>query len=207
MKALIPLLATVLILLPSVAAHEAKDYTVLLTSEGTSPDSVPEGVLVTTDRLFFMMVDNRSDTRHMVTLDVDNDGSYDGPDDISSPWLTSSCEIDEEGNKTNPDCKVTYTLILSPENGILPGNISLLINVNENENITNYTLNASFTEDIHTPPQDLQPTEDSQPEVEPDSTVIMDAWLSRLAMVGILIGVTVAVISILALIRDKDEQD
>ena len=207
MKALIPLLATALILLPSVTAHEAKDYTVLLTSEGTSPDSVPEGVLVTTDRLFFMMVDNRNDTRHMVTLDVDNDGSYDGPDDISSPWLTSSCEIDEEGNKTNPDCKVTYTLILSPENGILPGNISLLINVYENENITNYTLNASFTEDIHTPPQDLQPTEDSQPEVEPDNTVIMDAWLSRLAMVGILIGVTVAVISILALIRDKGEQD
>ena len=157
MKALIPLLATALILLPPVTAHEAKDYTVLLTSEGTSPASVPEGVLVTTDRLFFMMVDSRNDTRHMVTLDVDNDGSYDGPDDLSSPWLTSSCELDEEGNKTDPDCKVTYTLILGPENGILPGNISLLININENENITNYTLNASFTEDIHTPPQNLQP--------------------------------------------------
>jgi hypothetical protein len=204
-KALIPLLATALILLPSVAAHEAKDYTILLTSEGTSPDSVPEGVLVTTDRLFFMMVDNRNDTRHMVTLDVDNDGSYDGPDDLSSPWLTSSCELDEEGNKTDPGCKVTYTLILGPENGILPGKISLLINVNENENITNYTLNASFTEDIHTPPQNLQPAEDSQPEVEPDNAVITDAWLSRLAMVGILIGVTAAVISILALIRDNEQ--
>ena len=209
MKALIPLLATALILLPSVAAHEAKDYTVLLTSEGTSPDSVPEGVLVATDRLFFMMVDSRNDTRHMVTLDVDNDGSYDGPDDLSSPWLTSSCELDEEGNKTDPECKVTYTLILGPENGILPGNISLLININENENITYHTLNVSFTEDVHMPPQpqDLQSTEDSQPEVEPDNTVIMDAWLSRLALVGILVGVTAAIISILALIRDKDEQD
>ena len=206
MKALIPLLAAALIMLPPVTAHEAKDYTILLTSEGTSPDSVPEGVLVTTDRLFFMMVDNRNDTRHMVAMDVDNDGSYDGPDDLSSPWLTSSCELDEEGNKTDSECKVTYTLILGPENGILPGNISLLIKINENENITNHTLNASFTEDVHTLPQNLQPVEDSQPEAEPDTT-IADGWLSKLAMVGILIGVTMTIISILALIRDKNEQD
>ena len=202
MKALIPLLAAALIMLPAATAHEAKDYTILLTSEGTSPDSVPEGVLVTTDRLFFMMVDNRNDTRHMVAMDVDNDGSYDGPDDLSSPWLTSSCELDEEGNKTDSECKVTYTLILGPENGILPGNISLLIKINENENITNHTLNASFTEDVHTLPQNLQPVEDSQPEAEPDAT-IADGWLSRLAMAGILIGVTMAIISISALIRDK----
>ena len=202
MKALIPLLAAALIMLPAATAHEAKDYTILLTSEGTSPDSVPEGVLVTTDRLFFMMVDNRNDTRHMVALDVDNDGSYDGPDDLSSPWLTSSCELDEEGNKTDSECKVTYTLILGPENGILPGNISLLIKMNENEKITNYTLNASFAEDVHMPPQNLQPVDDSQPEAESDAT-ITDEWLSRLAMVGILIGVTVAIISISALIRDK----
>ncbi|MFL2954779.1 MAG: hypothetical protein ACJZ56_04995 [Candidatus Thalassarchaeaceae archaeon] len=206
MKALIPLLAVALIVLPPVTAHEAKDYTILLTSEGTLPDSVPEGVLVTTDRLFFMMVDDRNDTRHMVYMDVDNDGSYDGPDDLSSPWLTSSCELDEEGNKTDLECKVTYTLILGPENGIMPGNISLLIKINENENITNYTLHASFTEDVHLPPQNMQPVEDSQPEAESDAT-ITDSWLSRLAMAGILIGVTAAILSFSALVSDKDEQD
>ena len=207
MKALIPLLAAALILLPSVTAHEAKDYTILLTPEGTSPDSVPEGVLVTTDRLFFMMVDSRNDTRHMVTLDVDRDGSYDGPDDLSSPWLTSSCELDEEGNKTDSGCKVTFTLILGPENGILPGNISLLIKINENENMTNYTLNASFTEDVHTPPQNPQPVEDSLPKAERDDGAISDTWLSRLAMAGILIGIALAIISLLALITDQNEQD
>ena len=206
MKALIPLLVAALILLPSVTAHEAKDYTILLTSEGTSPDSVPEGVLVTTDRLFFMMVDNRNDTRHMVTLDVDRDGSYDGPDDLSSPWLTPSCELDEEGNKTDSECKVTYTLILGPENGIIPGNISLLININENENVTNHTLNASFTEDVHTPPQNPQPVEDSLPEAERDDGAISDTWLSILAMAGILIGIALAIISLLALITDQNEQ-
>ena len=138
----------------------------------------------------------------MVAMDVDNDGSYDGPDDLSSPWLTSSCELDEEGNKTDSECRVTYTLVLGPENGILPGNISLLIKIYENENITNHTLNASFTEDVHTLPQNLQPVDDPQPEAESDAT-ITDEWLSRLAMVGILIGVTVAIISISALIRDK----
>ena len=206
MKALIPLLVAALILLPSATAHEAKDYTILLTSEGTSPDSVPEGVLVTTDRLFFMMVDNRNDTRHMVTLDVDRDGSYDGPDDLSSPWLTPSCELDEEGNKTDSECKVTYTLILGPENGIMPGNISLLININENENITNHTLNASFTEDVHTPPQNPQPAEDSQSKADPDDDAVQDTRLSRLAMAGILIGITLATISLFALITDKNEQ-
>ena len=206
MKALIPLLVAALILLPSVTAHEAKDYTILLTSEGTSPDSVPEGVLVTTDRLFFMMVDNRNDTRHMVTLDVDRDGSYDGPDDLSSPWLTSSCELDEEGNKTDSECKVTYTLILGPENGILPGNLSLLIKAEENDNITYHTLNASFTEDVHTSPQNPQPAEDQQTEAEQDDDVITDTWLSRLALVGVLFGVTLAIISILALFRDKNKQ-
>ena len=97
---------------------------------------------------------------------------------------------------------MTYTLLLGPENGILPGNISLLIKINENEKITNYTLNASFAEDVHMPPQNLQPVDDPQPEAESDAT-ITDEWLSRLAMVGILIGVTVAIISISALIRDK----
>ena len=206
MKALIPLLAVALILLPSAMAHEAKDYTVLLTSEGTSPDSIPEGVLVATDRLFFMMVDSRNDTRHMVSLDVDRDGSYDGPDDLSSPWLTSSCELDEEGNKTDSECEVTFTLILGPENGVLPGNIYLLINVYENGKITNYTLNASFTEDVHTPPQDIQSPGDSQSESEQDHDAISDTWLSRLAMAGILIGITLAIFSLLALITDKNQE-
>ena len=101
---------------------------------------------------------------------------------------------------------MTYTLLLGPENGILPGNISLLIKINENENITNHTLNASFTEDVHTLPQNLQPVEDSQPEAEPDA-IIADGRISRLAMAGILIGMTMTIISILALIRDKNEQD
>lgn len=207
MRALIPLLAAALILLPPATAHEAKDYTILLTSGGTSPDSVPEGVLVTTDRLFFMMVDDRNDTRHMVALDVDDDGSYDGPDDLSSPWLTSSCKLDEEGNKTDSECKVTYTLILGPENGIIPGNISLLIKINENGNITNHTLNASFAEDVHVLPLNPQPTEGPESEAEPENTIITDAWLSRLAVAGILIGAALAVISISALVREKNKQD
>ena len=161
---------------------------------------------MTTDRLFFMMIDNRNDTRHMVTLDVDRDGSYDGPDDLSSPWLTSSCELDEEGNRTDSECKVTYTLILGPENGIMPGNISLLIKINQNDNTTNHTLNASFTEDVHTPPQNPQPEEDSQPKAERGDEIIPDTWLSRLAMAGILIGITLAIISLFALITDKNEQ-
>jgi len=206
-RSLISLIVMALIMMPAAAAHEAKDYTILLTSDGTTPDSVPEGTLVTTDRLFFMMVDSREDARHQIMLDADNDGIYNGSDDLSSPWLTYSCELDEEGNKTDSDCMVTYTLILGPENGLLPGNVSLLIKTYEKGNSTNYTFTASFAEDVHVEPMNPQPSGDPQSEVEQNDDSNLDSMFSRLALAGILVGGTTGILSIMALIRDKSELD
>ena len=41
------------------SAHEPKEYTILLTHEGTTPQTIPYDVLVQTDFLFFMNVDDR----------------------------------------------------------------------------------------------------------------------------------------------------
>ena len=47
------------LLSPVVSAHEPKEYTILLTQEGTTPQTIPDDVLVQTDFLFFMNVDER----------------------------------------------------------------------------------------------------------------------------------------------------
>ena len=91
--------AIVLVLLsvlfaPLSVAHEPKEFTILLPEQGMTPSSVPEDVLVETDYLFFMDVDDREGVSHRIQLDADGDGVFDGPDDISTAWLTGSCELD-----------------------------------------------------------------------------------------------------------------
>ena len=46
---------------PLVSSHEPKEYTILLTKEGTTPPTIPDDVLVQTDFLFFMNVDDRGE--------------------------------------------------------------------------------------------------------------------------------------------------
>ena len=111
-RALIVIVA--IVLCPIATAHEAKDYTVLLRSDGTSPANIPDGVLVTTDRIFFMMVDDGQNKSQQIFIDVDGDSDFSGTDDLRSPVLTSSCALDSEGNKSDPECAVTYTLEMGP---------------------------------------------------------------------------------------------
>ena len=67
------------IAVPSGAAHEPKEYTILLTEQGMTPSSVPDDVLVETDYLFFMDVDVREGVSHRILLDLDGDGVFDVP--------------------------------------------------------------------------------------------------------------------------------
>ena len=96
------MIALAMVASPIASAHEAKDYTILLKSDGATPSQVPSGVLVTTDRLFFMMVDPGENKSQRILVDTDGDGNFLGTDDISSPWLTSSCSLDEGGTRRTP---------------------------------------------------------------------------------------------------------
>ena len=71
-------------------------------------------------RIFFMMVDAGDNKSQRILVDVDGDGSFSGSDDIHSPILTTSCTLDDEGNKSDPEYAVTYTLEMGPSNGLLP---------------------------------------------------------------------------------------
>jgi len=137
------------IAVPSGAAHEPKEYTILLTEQGMTPSSVPDDVLVETDYLFFMDVDVREGVSHRILLDVDGDGVFDGPDDISTVWLTGSCELDENGSKVESECMVAEAVLLGPQNGILPGNVSMRHQTLSNSTISDHYLSVVLGEDVH----------------------------------------------------------
>ena len=137
------------IIAPSSAAHEPKEYTILLTEHGMTPSSVPDDVLVETDYLIFMDVDDREGVSHRIQLDADGDGVFDGPDDISTAWLTGSCELDENDSKVDSDCMVTEAVLLGPQNGILPGNVSMRHQIMSNSTISDSYLSVLLGEDVH----------------------------------------------------------
>ena len=137
------------IIAPLSVAHEPKEYTILLTEQGMNPFSVPDDVLVETDYLFFMDVDEREGVSHRIQLDADGDGIFDGPDDISTAWLTGSCELDENGSKVDSDCMVAEAVLLGPQNGIIPGNLSMRHQTMSNSTISEDYLTVVLGEDVH----------------------------------------------------------
>ena len=187
----------VIVLCPIASAHEAKDYTVLLRSDGTSPASIPDGVLVTTDRIFFMMVDAGGNKSQQILVDVDGDGNFSGSDDIHSPILTSSCALDNEGNKSDPECAVTYTLEMGPSNGLLPGTVSFMIqHMNGTDVSDNVSFTAHFSEDNHIEEGIL---------IQPTEEVTDSSSREVVARAGLAIGALFALLFAIALIRQGRE--
>ena len=153
----IPALAFVSFLLasllsPVVSAHEPKEYTILLTQEGTTPQTIPDDVLVQTDFLFFMNVDERGGVSHRIQFDADGDGLFNGSDDFSTNWLSGSCDLDENGSKVDESCMVTEAILLGPENGLLPGTIQLQHQIMSNSSISEENFSVTFREDVHNQP-------------------------------------------------------
>ena len=135
-----------------VSAHEPKEYTILLTHEGTTPQTIPDDVLVQTDFLFFMNVDDREGVSHRIQFDADGDGLFNGSDDFSSNWLSGSCDLDENGSKVDDSCMVTEAILLGPENGLLPGTIQLRHQIMNNSHISEENISVTFMVDIHDQP-------------------------------------------------------
>ena len=123
-----------------------------MTQDGTTPQTIPEDVLVQTDFLFFMNVDDREGVSHRIQFDADDDGLFNGSDDFSSNWLSGSCELDENGSKVNDSCMVTEAILLGPENGLLPGTIQLRHQIMYNSQLSEENLSVTFMEDVHNQP-------------------------------------------------------
>ena len=137
---------------PSISGHEPKEYTILLTQDGTTPQTIPDDVLVQTDFLFFVNVDDREGVSHRIQVDADDDGRFNGSDDFSSNWLSGSCDLDENGSKVDESCMVAEAILLGPENGLLPGTIQLRHQTRNGSILQEENLSVTFTEDLHNQP-------------------------------------------------------
>ena len=186
--------AIVLVLLsvifaPLSVAHEPKEYTILLTEQGMTPSSVPDDVLVEPDYLFFMDVDDREGVSHRIQLDADGDGVFDGPDDISTAWLTGSCELDDNGSKVDSDCMVAEAVLLGPQNGILPGNVSMRHQTMSNSTISDNYLTVVLGEDVHVQimPEVNRPIQVQEtPENSQNDLLVVILFLSLMGIMALL---------------------
>ena len=108
-------------------------------------------MLVETDSLFFINVDEREGYSHRIQIDADGDGEFNGDDDFSTGWLRASCDLDENGSKIESDCMVTSLVFLGPQNGLLPGNISMMHQIRIGDETSQEPFYANFGPDEHVP--------------------------------------------------------
>ena len=95
-------------------AHDQKEYTVILGSQGATPSSIDDGILVETDSIFFRNHDSRTNASHRILIDADADGAFQGVDDFDTGWMETSCELNETGHKVDDSCQTSATVLLAP---------------------------------------------------------------------------------------------
>ena len=71
--------------------------------------------------------------------------------------MYTSCELNETGHKVDESCNTSATVLLAPENGLLPGNISMIHQVKYYEQVTNTPFYAVFSIDDHSQQNTLGP--------------------------------------------------
>ena len=140
-----------------------------------------------------MNVDDREGVSHRIQLDADGDGVFDGPDDISTVWLTGSCELDGNGSKVDSDCMVAEAVLLGPQNGILPGNVSMRHQIMSNSTISDNYLTVVLGEDVHVQiiPEVNQPDQMQEiPENGQNDLIVVVLFLSLMGIMAILPSLT-----------------
>ena len=138
------------LLLPSItSAHDQKEYNILITENGLTPSSVNPGILVETDTLFFRNLDDREHIQHKILVDANQDGLFQGIDDFETSWISSSCELNETDEKINPNCEQQALILLDPSNRLLPGNISMIHQIKENNETIEINFYINFAPDVH----------------------------------------------------------
>ena len=113
------------VLLPNATAHELMDFSMMLKDDGPVPANIGAGIIFEGDGVFFRHVSNNS-TTITVAIDNNSDGEY----DIQSNNLSKECELDNEGNKTDPMCEVTFRVDFVSGDA---GNYSFLVNSSTGE--------------------------------------------------------------------------
>lgn len=174
---------------PLVLAHDQKEYTVILGSEGARPDSIAANVLVETDSIFFRNHDSRDEARHRVLVDADDDGAFEGIDDFDTGWMVTSCELNETGHKVDENCQTAAMVLLAPESGLLPGNISMMHQVEFEGELTETPFYALYSVDDHTMPTGpVTPGSDAEADSGSDDSILRAVIISAGAIALVLVS-------------------
>jgi hypothetical protein len=182
-----------ILLSPSItSAHDQKEYNILITEDGLTPASINPGILVETDTLFFRNVDERQDVQHRILVDADGDGVFEGIDDFSTEWISSSCELNETGQKVDDSCNQHALILLDPSNRLLPGNISMIHQIKENNETVGIDFYINFAQDIHVN-NDNAPTgnEDLEEVKKSSKEQLLEAVIFFSSLAVILVGLEI----------------
>ena len=102
------------------AAHAPSTFMIILKSDGPVPGNATNNLWIN-DSVWFRNVDTTENQTHTVVIDMDGDGLFNGSGDISSGPLTATCELDDEGNRTDPTCEVVLVVTFNQTTGYLDG--------------------------------------------------------------------------------------
>ena len=182
-----------ILLSPSItSAHDQKEYNILITEDGLTPASINPGILVETDTLFFRNVDDRQDVQHRILVDADGDGVFEGMDDFSTEWISSSCELNETGQKVDDSCNQHALILLDPSNRLLPGNISMIHQIKENNETVDINFYVNFAQDIHINNDDAPTGNEDLEEVQKSSKEqLLEAVIFFSSLAVILVGLEI----------------
>mgnify|MGYP003386345529 FL=1 len=182
-----------ILLSPSItSAHDQKEYNILITEDGLTPASINPGILVETDTLFFRNVDERQDVQHRILVDADGDGVFEGIDDFSTEWISSSCELNETGQKVDDSCNQHALILLDPSNRLLPGNISMIHQIKENNETVDIDFYINFAQDIHVNNDNAPTGNDDLEEVKKSSKEqLLEAVIFFSSLAVILVGLEI----------------
>ena len=86
---------------------------------------------------------------HRILVDANSDDEFGGVDDFDSGWLNTNCEKNETGALVDSDCKTAAFIELSASNGLLPGNISMMHQIDFDGVVEEYSFYANFALDDH----------------------------------------------------------
>jgi hypothetical protein len=181
-------LVFILIMPTPIAAHETKEFTIILHDSGHIPENVHSGVVFDTDSLFFRNEDTRESAEHRILIDTDEDGSFEGVDDITTGWLKTSCELNETGDRLDSNCQVAVLVSLAAEDGLLPGNISALHQIMFEGEQIDIPFFVELSPDIHTDSNGLPTGSENLPEDVNPKQSVLEFLIFTSALVGFFVA-------------------
>ncbi len=181
-----PLLMVVLasLLITPAAAHDPGTFTVIVKANEHSPGSAN---LIVNDSVFFYNVDNRTNITHRIVHDADGDGFYNGSDDWDSGNLSYECEMDADGNKTDPACEVTFTVEFNSTEMAGIYDYQDLISDGTFVNGTVTVLSDSHPVDSQPPPSyEFEPEPEPETQTQSNEGFIQGDWLLLVAAAALI---------------------